>query len=102
MGALGASLKRFLAGASVAGSQARAFFAPNTQTLHTSRFARLHEHAPLLTPSPEDAATGLLLGVSHLNQTACIRPTPKRRELGNMLVCAPPAWANPCWRSASS
>lgn len=89
MGAVGASLKRFLAASSVAGSQVTSFFA-NTQHLHTSRFARLHEHAPLLTPGPESVTTGLLLGVSHLNQTACVRPTPKRRELGNMLVCAPP------------
>lgn len=89
MGALADSVKRFLAGASLGASQVSSFFSHN-QHLHTSRFARLHEHAPLLTPSPEEVTTGLLLGVSHLNQTACVRPTPKRRELGNMLVCAPP------------
>jgi type IV secretory pathway TraG/TraD family ATPase VirD4 len=89
MGAVGASLKRFLAASSVAGSQVSSFFSHN-QHLHTSRFARLHEHAPLLTPSPEDVNAGLLFGVSHLNQVASVRPTPKRRELGNMLVCAPP------------
>src|SRR5215216_3177093 len=89
MGAVGASLKRFLAASSVAGSHVGSFFSHNQQ-LHTSRFALLHEHAPLLTPNPEDVATGLLLGVSHLNQVASIRPTATRRELGNMLVCAPP------------
>jgi hypothetical protein len=89
MGAVASSLKRFLAASSVAGSYVGSFFNHNHQ-LHTSRFALLHEHAPLLTPNPEDVATGLLLGVSHLNQVASVRPTPKRRELGNMLVCAPP------------
>jgi type IV secretion system protein VirD4 len=89
VGAVGAKLKNFLAASSVAGSRVGSFFNHNQQ-LHTSRFARLHEHSALLTPSPEEVTTGLLLGVSHLNQTASVRPTPKRRELGNMLVCAPP------------
>src|SRR5437763_1755073 len=70
-------------------SRINALFSQEKQ-LFPARFARLHEHAPLLTSSPEQVNTGLLLGVSHLNQTACVRPTAKRRELGNMLVCAPP------------
>jgi type IV secretion system protein VirD4 len=31
----------------------------------------------------------LLLGRSSFNQVACVRPTKTRRELGNLLVCAP-------------
>jgi type IV secretion system protein VirD4 len=89
MGAVASSLKRFFAGASLAGSRAGSFFSHNQQ-LHTSRFGRLHEHAKLLIQNPEDVKTGLLLGLSHLNQIACVRPTPTRRELGNMLVVAPP------------
>jgi type IV secretion system protein VirD4 len=89
MGALTTSLKRFLVGASLTGSKAGSLLSHNQQ-LHTSRFGRLHEHAKLLIQNPQDAGTGLLLGVSHLGQIACVRPTPKRPELGNMLVCAPP------------
>jgi type IV secretion system protein VirD4 len=89
MGNLTASAKRFLAASSVGASHLTSFFAHNPH-LHTSRFARLHEHAPLLIPTPEQVKTGLLFGISHLNQTACVRPTANRRELGNMLVCAPP------------
>ncbi len=89
MGALATSVKRFLSSASVGASQMSAFFTRN-QHLHTSRFSRLHEHAPLLVPELKDVQTALLLGVSHLHQTACVRPVAKRAELGNMLVCAPP------------
>ena len=89
MGALTASLKRFLAASSIGASHVSAFFTQN-QHLHTSRFSHLHELAPLLSHDLETVGTSLLLGVSHLNQTACVRPIKKRRELGNMLVCAPP------------
>lgn len=33
--------------------------------------------------------TSLLLGRSSFNRLACVRPTKTRRELGNLLVCAP-------------
>src|SRR5438876_726858 len=88
MGALASSVKRFLAASSVAGSHLSAFFSQN-QHLHTSRFARAHELSPLLSPTLENLGTSMLLGVSSLNQIACVRPTPSRRELGNVLVCAP-------------
>jgi hypothetical protein len=64
----------------------RAFF-QQTQSLHTARFARLHELAPLITPHLDE--TSLLLGVAHFNQMLTVRPTKTRGELGNLLVVAP-------------
>jgi type IV secretion system protein VirD4 len=57
------------------------------QSLHTARFAHLHELAELLTDRPHK--TSLLLGVSHFNRVLHVRPTKARRELGNLLVVAP-------------
>lgn len=31
---------------------------------------------------------GLILGISHFNHVVSVRPTPKRQELGNLLICA--------------
>jgi hypothetical protein len=59
MGAIAKGVKRFLAASTVAGSRFSSFFHHNHQ-LHTSRFGRLHEHASLLTQSPEEVTTGLL------------------------------------------
>lgn len=56
--------------------------------LHNARFARIDELASLLS-STLTAETSLLLGVSHLDHVLRVRPTPTRRELGNLLVVAP-------------
>jgi type IV secretion system protein VirD4 len=61
---------------------------PADSKLHTARFACLHELESLLTPSLNIADTRLLLGVNPLNQVLRVRPTPTRRELGNLLVVA--------------
>ena len=56
--------------------------------LHHARFAHPHELRPLITHTFSE--TALLLGTTHLGGIYRVTPTPKRRELGNMLVCAPP------------
>ena len=89
MAALETTLQRFLAGASVGVSHLSGFFSHN-QHLHTSRFARVHELSHLLSSNLEHLGTSLLLGTSTFNQIACVRPATTRRELGNVLVCAPP------------
>jgi hypothetical protein len=65
-----------------------AFFRSNDAGLHHARFAHLHELTGLITPT--FAETSLLLGSSSFNQVLSVRPTKTRRELGNMLVVAPP------------
>ena len=87
LGALGRTVS-FLSGAVVLVNRVIAFFSRHHH-LHTARFARLHEIAPLLSPITDDLTPSLLLGRSYLNQVACVRPTKTRRELGNLLVCAP-------------
>jgi type IV secretion system protein VirD4 len=68
-------------------SRVFSFFAPYRQ-LHNARFALLHELAHLLTHHL-NTQTSLLLGVGHLSHVLRVRPTPTRRELGNLLVVAP-------------
>jgi type IV secretion system protein VirD4 len=60
---------------------------PKTPQLYTDRFARIHEVDPLVSPSWQQEA-GLLIGVSSFNHVLSVRQTPKRRELGNILVDA--------------
>jgi type IV secretion system protein VirD4 len=60
---------------------------PKPPQLYVDRFARPHEVNPLVSPNWQQE-TGLLLGVSAFNQVLSIRSTPKRRELGNVLVDA--------------
>lgn len=59
-----------------------------TRELHHARFARVHELDNLLTDSlPSES---LLLGInSNFQRLLHVRATPKRRELGNLLVVAP-------------
>jgi type IV secretory pathway TraG/TraD family ATPase VirD4 len=64
----------------------RSFF-QQTHNLHHARFATLPELISLLTTNPNE--TSLLLGVSQFNQVLTVRPTPTRKELGNLLVVAP-------------
>ena len=66
-----------------------AFFA-KARHLHTARFANLHELTHLFTPSLEGLHTSILLGTAAFSRFVSIRPTLKRQELGNTLICAPP------------
>ena len=62
----------------------------HSSELASARFAAPHETARLAGADLEDLGTALLLGISHFNRIAAVRPARKRPELGNMLVCAPP------------
>jgi hypothetical protein len=56
--------------------------------LHNARFALPHELTPLTSHTLDEQA--LLLGRTHLGGLYRVAPSPKRPELGNMLVCVPP------------
>src|SRR5918912_2143677 len=56
--------------------------------LHHARFAHPHELHPLVSHSLDEEA--LLIGRTHLGGIYRVRKTAKRRELGNMMVVAPP------------
>src|SRR5215211_2450491 len=60
---------------------------PKTPTLYSDRFAHTHEIDPLVSERWHNE-TGLLVGVSAFNHVLSVRQTPKRRELGNILVDA--------------
>jgi type IV secretion system protein VirD4 len=60
---------------------------PKPPQLYADRFAHPHEVNPLVSHNWHDE-TGLLVGVPAFNQVLSIRSTPKRRELGNVLVDA--------------
>jgi hypothetical protein len=81
------TLPRFLYRLTVFINRIRSFF-EHSPRLHTARFAHLHELESLHSPT-WDTDPGLLLGVSHFNHVLTVRPTKKRRELGNLLVSAP-------------
>src|SRR3954451_2219937 len=55
--------------------------------LHVSRFARLDELAGIVTQEAVNAS--LLLGRTRFRHLLQVSATPKRRELGNLLVVAP-------------
>src|SRR4051794_24991860 len=55
--------------------------------LHVSRFARIDELAGIVTHRAEEAS--LLLGRTRFRHLLQVSATPKRRELGNLLVVAP-------------
>jgi type IV secretory pathway TraG/TraD family ATPase VirD4 len=79
-------MKRFLHTLSIILSYASALF-PKGETLHKARFALDHEVADLTTDSlPSDS---LLLGSNHFSRIVHVSATPKRRELGNILIEAP-------------
>ena len=60
---------------------------PKAEDLHKDRFALDHEVDDLSTGTlPSDS---LLLGVNHFSRVLSVRATPKRRELGNILIEAP-------------
>jgi type IV secretion system protein VirD4 len=60
---------------------------PKAPQLYSDRFAHPHELDSLVSPDWQQEA-GLLLGLSNFNQVLSVRGTPKRRELGNVLVTA--------------
>jgi type IV secretion system protein VirD4 len=62
----------------------------HSSQLASARFAQAHETARLASAAFADLETSLLLGRSHFNRIAAVRPAKKRPELGNILVCAPP------------
>jgi type IV secretion system protein VirD4 len=66
-------------------SRISAFFR-ESQSLHTARFAALHELTSLLSHTFH--GTGLLLGVSAFNHLLHVTPYTPQRELGNMLIVA--------------
>lgn len=65
-----------------------AFFSRTAVKLHSARFARVHE-LDSLSASVPSTQTSILLGTTHLNRILRVRPSAKRRELGNLLVVAP-------------
>jgi type IV secretion system protein VirD4 len=90
MGALTSATSRLVSSLLIAISKIAALFSPSANALHTARFARLHEIAPLYHHNFEDLQTALLLGRAACNQIACVRPSKKQRELSNILICARP------------
>src|SRR5688572_10168623 len=62
----------------------------HSSALGTSRFAQAHETARLASAELEELQTALLLGRSHFNRIAAVRPAKRRPELGNLLSVAPP------------
>jgi type IV secretion system protein VirD4 len=59
-----------------------------TRILHSARFARLGELEELLSAAA-DREPSLLFGMRPFGNMLRVRPTPARRELGNLLVVAP-------------
>lgn len=70
-------------------SRASSLF-PQKERLHHARFAYPHELTSLIRPGPEDSHPSLLLGSLAFNHVLRVSPSRNRRELGNMLVVAPP------------
>jgi type IV secretion system protein VirD4 len=60
---------------------------PKPPQLYADRFAHPHEVNPLVSHNWHNE-TGLLVGISAFNQVLSVRSTPKRQELGNVLVDA--------------
>ena len=60
---------------------------PKPPQLYADRFAHTHEIDPLISERWHNE-TGLLVGVSAFNHVLSVRQSPKRRELGNILVDA--------------
>jgi type IV secretion system protein VirD4 len=82
MGAVASTLRR------VASTLSRInAFLPKPPQLYSDRFAHPHEVNPLVSHNWQQEA-GLLIGVSSFNHVLSVRATPKRRELGNVLVTA--------------
>src|SRR5438105_4193162 len=65
----------------------------STVNIHRARFARLYEMFRLLSFSSKPSSTGVLLGTKRLfllfKLFLTVRPTKRRREIGNLLIVAP-------------
>jgi type IV secretion system protein VirD4 len=86
VGTLLVSIKRLFYPLAVVLSRWNAAFG-TSDGLHKARFSLDHEVAGLTTDRlPTDS---LLIGVNHFSRVLHVRATPKRRELGNMLIQAP-------------
>ncbi len=59
--------------------------------LHRARFAKFHELSELLskTPAPDSVLLGVRRDFLFLKRYVVVRPTMKRREIGNTLIVAP-------------
>ncbi len=62
-------------------------FFRHDERLHTARFAKASELAHLVNSHPPP--DGLLIGSRDTSHFLSVRPTPDRRELGNLLIVAP-------------
>src|SRR5262245_10671474 len=80
-------MKRLLYILMFIGTRIAAFFSRGSK-LYQSRFARLDELSHLLTDSLR-TETSLLLGIGPFNHILRVAPSAERRELGNLLICAP-------------
>ena len=87
MGDIAAGFGQLLSQTAVSMSRISSYFHAN-KALHSARFARHHELSELLAAA-SDNEPSLLLAESRFNQILRVRPTRTRRELGNMLICAP-------------
>jgi type IV secretion system protein VirD4 len=67
-----------------------ALFAGADTSIHKSRFAHPHEVASLMHGRQPKPGTHLLIGIGPYNQVLAVTPVPTRRELGNIIVIAPP------------
>jgi hypothetical protein len=94
MAALVAALRffwRVLVRLAVLINRIRAFLSySHSSQLPSARFAAPHETARIAGSELAELETGLLLGRSHFNRIVAVRPTKKRRELGNVLYVALP------------
>jgi type IV secretion system protein VirD4 len=62
----------------------------HSSQLPSARFAQAHETSRLAGSELSDLENALLLGRSHFNRIAAVRPAKNRPELGNVLYVAPP------------
>lgn len=67
-----------------------ALFVGADRSIHKSRFAYPHEVASLMHGRQPKPGTHLLIGIGPYNQVLAVTAVPNRRELGNIIVIAPP------------
>jgi type IV secretion system protein VirD4 len=65
-------------------------FAGAKHPIHRARFARPHELEPLLGGQEPQFGERAYIGIGPYNRVLRIAPTPRRKELGGILVSAPP------------
>lgn len=87
MGNIAAGFGQLLSQTAISMSRISSYFHTG-KALHSAHFARHHELSELLAAAVDNEPS-LLLAESRFNQILRVRPTRTRRELGNMLICAP-------------